>query len=70
MVSDPLRGIAVLVDEAEAAAGGQVLRHEGFNERCLAAAARADDVGVLAKIAVSDRNGFFVRYSVSENSRA
>jgi hypothetical protein len=56
MVGYPLGGIAVLVDEAEAAASGDILRHQSCNEKTLAAAARADDIRVLSEVAVSDRD--------------
>jgi hypothetical protein len=68
MVGYPLGGIAVLVDEAEAAASGDILRHQSCNEKTLAAAARADDIRVLSEVAVSDRDSFFVRNPVSEDS--
>jgi hypothetical protein len=50
----------VLVNEAEATPGREVLRHEALQPRRLARAAAADDVAMLPPIGVGDRDGLFV----------
>jgi hypothetical protein len=39
-----------------------------MNKRGQVTAARADDIRVLSEVAVSDRDSFFVRNPVSEDS--
>ena len=65
-VSDPLGGIAVLVDVAEAPPCGEVGRHEALKPGRLSGAGAAYRVGVLKPVRIGDGDGFAVRDPVSE----
>ena len=67
-VSDPLGGIAVLVEVAEPAPLIEVGRHQALQPSRLAGAGAAQCVGVLQPIPIGDGDGFAVRHSVSQNS--
>ena len=62
-VSDPLGGIAVLVEVAEAATLREVGRHQALQPGRLAGAGAAERVGMLEPVPIGDGYGFAVRYS-------
>src|SRR5208337_1208762 len=65
-VSDPLGGIAVLVDVAEAPPRREVGRHQALKPGRLSGAGAAYRVGVLEPVRLGDGDGFAVGDPVSE----